>query len=76
MFVPQWVTFLVAAMVVTFGLYRLNLARRSDDADERARKRGGLYALPRRTHLLVGLLYLIMGVFLTAAALGVKLSPF
>ncbi len=76
MFVPRWVSLLVAATVIVFGLYRLNLARRSDDDEKRARKRGGLYALPRRTHLLVGVLYLVMGGFLIAAVFGARLSPF
>lgn len=76
MTLPSWVTFLVAAMVIAFGVYRIWIAMRSEDAETRARQKKGLYALPRRTHFLFGLLYLLLGGFLIAAGLGYKLSPF
>jgi len=76
MTLPSWVTFLVAALVIGFGGYRIWIAFRPEDAEARARQRKGLYALPRRTHFLFGLLYLLLGGFLIAAGLGYKLSPF
>ena len=33
-------------------------------------KRKGLYGLPNRTHILFGVLYLLLGAFLIAGALG------
>ena len=76
MTLPSWVTFLVAAMVMSFGGYRIWIAMRGEEAEERARQKRGLYSLPRRTHFLFGVLYLILGGFLIAAGLGFKLSPF
>ena len=76
MTLPSWITFLVAAFVIAFGLYRIKLAMRSDADEEQARKKRGLYSLPRRTHFLFGILYLLLGAFLIAAGLGYKLSPF
>lgn len=74
--VPVWLTYAVAAMVGIFGLYRLRIAFRSREEDDKARARRGLYGLPRRTHLLFGILYLILAVFLLAAGLGYIKSPF
>ncbi|MCG8418238.1 MAG: DUF308 domain-containing protein [Proteobacteria bacterium] len=66
--IPSWVTFLVAGVVICFGLYRLYIARTSDA--ESLKKRKGMYGLPKRTHTLFGILYLILGAFLIASALG------
>ena len=70
--VPLWLTILVAAVVITFGLYRLKIAMRSDLEDEKARAKKGLYALPRRTHFLFGILYLLLGAFVIATGLGYR----
>ena len=70
--VPLWLTLLVAAVVITFGVYRLRLAMRSDEEDEKARSRKGMYALPRRTHLLFGILYLLLGAFVIATGFGFR----
>lgn len=75
MTVPPWLTFLIAGMVIFFGLYRLRLAARSDAENERAMQRKGLYALPRRRHLLFGVLYLVLGGMLIAGALGYPIVP-
>jgi hypothetical protein len=71
MFIPAWITFVVAAMVSGFGVYRLYLAYTSD-AETLARRKG-LYGLPRRTHLLFGVLYLLLGAFLVTTGLGYNL---
>ena len=70
--VPIWLTFLVATMVIIFGLYRIKMALRSAEEDEKARAKKGLYSLPRRTHVLFGILYLLLGVFLIAGAFGFR----
>jgi len=59
-----------------FGLYRLRIAFRNKEQDARAREKKGLYSLPRRTHFLFGILYLILGGFLVATGLGIIKSPF
>jgi len=68
--VPIWLTLGVAALVIIFGVYRIRMSFRSDEEDERAREKKGLYALRRRTHLLVGIVYLLLGGALTATSFG------
>jgi hypothetical protein len=68
--VPLWLTLAVAALVIVFGLYRVRLAFRSDDEDARARARKGLYGMPRRTHALIGIIYLLLGGALVATTFG------
>lgn len=67
---PLWLTFTCAAMVILWGAYRIRLGLRSQEAEQRAREKKGLFAMPRRTHLLVGVIYLILGGGLIAIALG------
>ena len=74
MTIPRWIFFLVAAWVLAFGLFRIRMAlRRRGAADEPARpnfRRRGLYALPPRSHLLFGVLYLLLGSCLVAIGFG------
>jgi len=72
---PPWVPFVVGLLVVSFGAYRMRLAFRSPEDDERARAKGGLYGMARRTHFLVALVYLIMGTMLVLSAFGVRILP-
>lgn len=74
MSVPPWLSFLCGAMVIIFGIYRISVGLRSDAAQKRAEQKKGLYSLPRRRHMLFGIVYLLMGVFLVAAAFGLDLS--
>jgi hypothetical protein len=67
---PVWLTIAVAALVCVFGAYRLRLAFRSDEDDQRARARKGLYSMGRRTHFLIGMVYLLLGAGLIATTLG------
>lgn len=66
--IPRWITFFIAGMVLLFGVYRLYLAWTTDAETLQARK--GLYGLPRRTHALFGVLYLLLAGFLIASAFG------
>ena len=66
----MWLTLLVAAFVLAWGGYRIKLAFRSDEEQERAGARKGLFALGRRRHFLYGLIYLILGGMLVATAFG------
>ena len=70
---PAWLVILVGAIVVVFGLFRMGIAFRSKTEDAKARARGGLFAYPRRTHGLFGLVYVMMGVLLILGGLGVRL---
>lgn len=67
---PVWLTLGVALLVCVFGAYRIRLAFRSDEEDERARERKGLYAMGRRTHFLIGIIYLLLGAGLIATTFG------
>jgi len=68
--VPQWLTLGVAALVIFFGAYRLRLALRSAADEEKARQRKGMWGMPRRTHALVGTVYLLLGAALVATSFG------
>lgn len=72
--VPIWLTLGVALVVCVFGAYRIRLAFRSDEEDQRARARKGLYAMGRRTHFLIGVIYVLLGGALVATSFG--WSPF
>jgi hypothetical protein len=72
---PPWIPLVVGLLVVAFGAFRMRLAFRSSEADEKAREKGGLYGMGRRTHFLVALVYLIMGVMLIMSAFGVHIFP-
>lgn len=68
--VPVWLTLGVALLVCVFGAYRIRLAFRSDEEDERARSKKGLYSMARRTHFLIGTVYLLLGAGLIATSFG------
>ncbi len=68
--VPVWLTLGVAILVLAFGAYRIHLAFRSDEEDQRARAKKGLYAMGRRTHFLIGLVYVLLGGALIATSFG------
>lgn len=67
---PVWLVIGVAALVCVFGAYRIRLAFRSDEQDARARSRKGLYSMARRTHFLIGIIYLLLGGGLIATVFG------
>jgi hypothetical protein len=81
--IPVWLTLGVAALVVVFGLYRVRLAMRADkpaapddnpeNADLKPRARG-IYNMSRRSHLFVGIIYLLLGAALIATSFG--FNPF
>jgi uncharacterized membrane protein HdeD (DUF308 family) len=75
MTVPPWLTFLIAGMVIFFGLYRLWIALRSSPRTASALPPKGLYGLPRRRHFLYGIVYLLLGGILIATALGYAILP-
>ncbi len=68
--IPVWLTLGVAILVIIFGIHRVRLSFRSDEAEQRAKLRKGLYAMGRRTHLLIGIVYLLLGGALIATTFG------
>ena len=68
MFVPPWLTVMVALCVISFGCYRIYVGWTTDR--EILEKRKGLYGLPKRTHILFGVVYLLLGAFLIAGLFG------
>lgn len=83
MHVPQWLALLIAGAVILFGCFRIYLAVAGPSDDERAKHRRGMYAMSRRQHGLVGVLFLLVAGALVATAFGwspfaptpVKVSP-
>jgi len=67
---PSWFTFLLAALVALFGLYRIRLGLLSPERYESMRQRGSMYRVSRRNHILVGIVYLCLGGWLVASAFG------
>jgi hypothetical protein len=70
--IPVWLTLAIAALVIIFGSYRLYLATRP--VDESAPPRRGLYSMSKRAHLMVGIVYLLLGAGLIATTFG--FNPF
>ena len=72
--IPVWLTLAVAILVIVFGIHRLRLSFRSQEAEDQARQRKGLYGMGRSTHRLIGIVYLLLGAALVATTFG--WSPF
>jgi hypothetical protein len=70
--VPVWLTLGVAVLVIGFGLFRIRLAFKKPDPQGDAAKLmgGGLYRMNPRTHLLIGVIYLLLGGALIATSFG------
>lgn len=73
--IPVWLTLGVAALVIIFGAYRIYLATRPvSDEESGAPPRRGFYRMGKRTHLFVGIIYLLLGAGLIATSFG--FNPF
>ena len=75
MHVPPWLTIVFAVLVLAFGLYRIRLALKKpaaegDDASKKPLMRGGLYQMNPRTHLLIGVIYILLAASLFATSFG------
>jgi hypothetical protein len=68
--IPVWLTLAVAALVIIFGSYRLYLASRPTSDETAQKPRRGLYSMGKRTHLFVGIIYLLLGAGLIATSFG------
>lgn len=67
--IPVWLTIAIAVFVTAFGAFRIYLAVKKPDATEEAPRRG-FYRMGRRTHALIGVVYLLLGAALVATTLG------
>jgi hypothetical protein len=72
--IPVWLTLAVAALVIIFGAYRIYLATRPSDEKSEQPRRRGLYSMSKRTHLFIGIIYLLLGAGLIATSFG--FNPF
>ena len=74
--IPIWLTLGVAAFVLTFGSYRIWLGVRKEaprDPDQpppASLLGGGMARMSKRTHLVVGIVYVLLGVSLVATSFG------
>ncbi len=73
--VPFWIPLAFAVLVIAFGLYRIRLATKKEPAPaegdvKRSVMGGGFYKMSPRTHLLIGIIYLMLGGALIATAFG------
>jgi hypothetical protein len=72
MMLPRWIPFLIAAWVILFGIHRLRIATKKEDPDsERPNyRKGGYYGRSKRSNMLFGIAYLILGAFCVAMGFG------
>ena len=70
--VPVWLTLGVAVLVIGFGLFRIKLALKKPAPDEASGNvmGRGFYRMSSRTHLLIGVVYLLLGAGLIATSFG------
>lgn len=71
--VPVWLTLGVAVLVIGFGAFRIRLALRKPAAEEPGSGNlmgRGFYRMSSRTHLLIGVIYLLLGAGLIATSFG------
>jgi hypothetical protein len=72
MVLPRWIPFVVAAWVIAFGILRLRIAFSKDEEDDKKPnyRRRGLYGRSKRSHGVLGALYVLMGCYLVAMGFG------
>lgn len=68
--IPVWLTLAIAVFVTAFGAFRIYLATRKPDPGTEPPRRSGFYRMGRRTHALIGVVYLLLGAALVATSLG------
>jgi hypothetical protein len=69
---PTWLIVTLSGLVILFGLFRISLAFRKKE--DRAAK--GLYSYPARTQVLIGIIYVVLGVLLILPVFGVRIPLF
>jgi hypothetical protein len=73
--IPQWLTLLVALVVLGFGVFRVWLSFKPEKKEiktshSRSVFAGGFARMGKRTHLFVGIIYVLLGVALIATSFG------
>jgi hypothetical protein len=69
--VPIWLTLGVAVLVLIFGVYRIRLALKKPEPESGGNVMGrGFYRMSSRTHLLIGVVYILLGGGLIATSFG------
>ncbi|MBV8761905.1 MAG: hypothetical protein JO257_31720 [Deltaproteobacteria bacterium] len=71
--VPVWLTLGVAVLVLVFGLYRIRLALRKPEPESEAGSGvmgRGFYRMSSRTHLFIGVIYILLSAGLIATTFG------
>jgi hypothetical protein len=71
--IPVWLTLGFAAVIAVYGIYRMTLAFRTAQTDTQPPPptgRLGFRAMGRRTHFLMGLIYLLLAGSLIATTFG------
>ena len=73
MHIPAWLSLGVAVLVLGFGLFRVWLGlrkERPDDPEDLRPRPRGMYAMRKRTNLLIGIVYCLLGGGLIATVYG------
>lgn len=73
MLLPRWIPFAVAFWVIAFGILRIRIALRKDEPEDEKRpnfRKGGYYARSKRSHLMFGVFYLLLGAYCIAMGFG------
>lgn len=74
--VPVWLTLGVAVLVLVFGAFRIRLALKKPEPESAGGGGGGgvmgrgFYRMSSRTHLLIGVVYILLGAGLIATSFG------
>ena len=68
--IPVWLTIAIAILVTGFGAFRIYLALKKSDEIENAPRRAGFYRMGKRTHFVIGAMYLLLGGALFATSFG------
>ncbi len=72
---PPSIVAILAGLVILFGIFRIALGFQKPPRDDEI-PRKGLFAYPRRTQILVGSIYVILGVLLILPVFGVRIPIF
>ena len=72
---PPSLVLVLGGLVILFGIFRISLGfKKPPREDDIPRK--GLFAYPARTQILVGAIYVLLGVLLVLPVFGVRIPIF
>jgi len=67
---PPWLQFLLSGIVALYALFRFRMFFIPERRYETLRDRGMMYRIPRRQHLVTGVVFLLLAAWLLAGGLG------